>query len=162
MAFAMSCFLPFTWSKSAEPTAQGLAPGQFIWLISNWYLTSPPVLGGAIGLLVLGEVWADYSVILVTLHIFWSLSVSEGSQKKGEAESRIWAGWICSGPTFLEVHFGMAAASNLSELNPGLNNWYICEGQSVWSGERVGVVSSAPNHRSVLSRERASLPDRDT
>lgn len=79
--------------------------------------------------------------------------MSEGSQKKGEAESKVRAEWICSRYTFLEVHFGVIAASKLSELNAGLNNWNVCKG---WS------VSSALNHGSVLYRERTSLPDRDT
>lgn len=52
VALAVSCFLHNLLRVGAEPTAQGLAPGQFISFISDWYLTAPPVLGGAMGLLV--------------------------------------------------------------------------------------------------------------
>lgn len=41
------------------------------------------------------------------------LLVSERSQQMEEAEIRVWAGWICSETTFLEVHFHVAAASTL-------------------------------------------------
>lgn len=92
----------------------------------------------------------SYEQTVVTWHMFFSLSALEGSQKKGEADSRVWAECICSKSTFLEVHFVTAAASKLSELNPGLNNWNHLQG--------LVSISSPESRKCVVQRE--GLPAR--